>query len=284
MMSILNELPLQAEEIDRNEEPRQFDVQDAMSEEQQVKNEQNVATYGTNSVEIFKKDFDKSVATAEKTEHNEEQQAYVTADTRNNIDSYRVVPKTVSQYEATEKEPKYPQFSQRGTAPFEKSDNKNQKIGSQNHSTERQPEDRRRVPVQPPQIAKTRQTNEDDKKEIRFLNSKKYGSEGPLNEQPYSISTKTPGAQSQGNLNSKGKKTKSENKSKSRKATDASYFNSNKKSNTTFDGPKTTKTDQMPHQTRNALSSQDLPLCDPEYKKQSVQSQDFGAGTLQKGI
>ena len=72
-------------------------MSDVLSNEQQkIKSEDNQAQFGTQSVEIFKKDFDKSVATAEKTEQNEENQAYITADRRQNIDSSRFIPKTIS--------------------------------------------------------------------------------------------------------------------------------------------------------------------------------------------
>ena len=71
--SILSQSPVQAQEINSEEEPYQLDKQDALVDEPKGKSEQNIATYGTHSVEIFKKDFDKSVATADKTELNEEQ-------------------------------------------------------------------------------------------------------------------------------------------------------------------------------------------------------------------
>ena len=131
---------------------------------------------------MFRADLDKTQADIS--------DQYVTLDKRPNgtiefqTDSYRARP-MVQQTE--EKEPNRPDFSKQGIAPFEKSDNKKRPANAKrgrggnkydDHEAARrnnQSNSRERAPD-----LKTKKTKEEADNYLKFLNSKKYGSEGPL--------------------------------------------------------------------------------------------------------
>ena len=178
-----------------------------------------------------------------------------------------------------EKEPKRPDFNIKGVAPFEKSDVKRGHV-QYDYDRENATRQREKDSRDPTPVSKRQQTKEETENYLRFLNSKKYGSEGPLSGQNDSLATNTPGIQSHGNFQQKNK-SQSGSKTKSRKPTDASYFKTNMNSNSTH-GRIHEKEDQEyedPPNQRNAFSTHEL----ENYNRETYHTQNPSLGNVQDG-
>ena len=172
------------------------------------------------NLEMFRADLDKSTARATLDDRTpNEANQYVTMDKRTNptvefqTDSFRSRPMALQSTD--EKEPKRPDFQTKGVAPFEKSDVKR---GTVQYDLDGETARREKLEraygthhnaeidfgtkqnLDPTSDNKTKLANEDAANYLKFLNSKKYGSEGEglLSSQPDAFSQNTPGIQSHG--------------------------------------------------------------------------------------